>query len=714
MQKLLRGRLLSVICCFSLFFNFAAAVRAATEPVAPTDQDEYLWLEDIDGPKSLEWVHAHNDATAQRLGALADYAALKAAAMTVLTSKSRIPVVNQHGKYLYNLWQDQEHPRGVWRRTTLAEFRKENTAWEMLLDIDALSKAEGKLWAFGGANFLPPDSKRCLVQLAPGGGDAAEEREFDLETKSFVAGGFVLPSAKSRVAWRDLDTLYVGTDFGPGSMTKSGYPRVVKLWQRGTPLTAATTIYEATEKSISAFARRLRMAGGGEIDLVTDGLTFWTQQVSQLFDGKLHPLAIPATARIAGGYRGRLVLWLREDWNFNGTVYPAGAVVLADPAALRGEKGAVELIVAQTPNSIVRGVAETPAGILVTTLDDVRGRLSRFKQTANGWTREAIVFPDNGSLQVQSTDDDTGDAIVQFETFLTPPALYYVGANGGAPEPLKSQAPTFDGSRFEVQQLWTKSADGTRVPYFVVGPKGMKLDGTNPVWMFSYGGYENALTPTYSGSYEDMHGAYGKMWLERGGVFVLANIRGGGEFGPAWHLSALKENHYKSFEDFEAVAADLAARKISSPAHIGIEGRSNGGLLVSATMMRHPELYGAVVCGNPLIDMKRYHKLLAGASWVGEYGDPDVPAEWDYIKLYSAYQKMQPGLKLPAVMFYSTTRDDRVHPGHARKMAAKMEAMGYAPEYFENVEGGHHGPVVTEQTATRIARTFAFLWRQLR
>lgn len=687
------------------------AVFSAAEP----GTDAYLWLEDVDGARAMEWVKAHNAATAERLAALPDYAGLFRDALSVLNSTSRIPEVSQHGGYLYNLWQDPSHPRGLWRRTTLAEFRQPEPQWETVLDIDELSRAENKQWAFGGATWLEPEEHRCLVHLAPGGGDAAEVREFDAVTKSFVVGGFTLPVAKSRVTWRDADSLYVGTDFGPGSLTKSGYPRLVKLWSRGTPLAAAKPLYEGRETSVAATARRVRMAGGGEIDLLDDNLTFWTNAVSQISGGRLVPLAVPPTARIIGGFHGRLVLWLKENWKFNAATYPADAVLLADPAALRGEAGVVEMVIAPTPQAVVRNVAVSPAGLLVATLDNVRSRLDRYTPgAAGGWRREPVTFPDNGTLRILSADDTTGDAFVEYQSFLTPPALYFVAAGSLAPEPLKTQTPTFDGARFEVTQNWTNSADGTKVPYFVVGPKGMKLDGKNPVWMFSYGGFENALTPAYSGSYEDLHGAYGKMWLERGGVFVLANIRGGGEFGPAWHTSALKENHYKCYEDFEAVARDLAARGITSPAHLGIEGRSNGGLLVGATMLRHPELYGAVVCGNPLLDMRRYTKLLAGASWAGEYGDPDDPAQWAYISAYSPYQKLQPGLKLPALMIYSTTRDDRVHPGHARKMAAKMEALGYPVEYFENIEGGHHGPVVTEQLATRIARTYAFLWRQLR
>ncbi len=679
---------------------------------AAVTQDRFLWLENIDSARSLSWVKQQNDSTAKRLAAQPGYASLYSDALHILTSASRIPQVEQHGDYLYNLWQDQEHPRGLYRRTTLSEFQKADTHWEILLDIDALSKTEGQPWAFSGANFLTPGNTRCLISLAPGGGDAAAVREFDVDTKQFVTDGFALPSAKSQLSWRNADSLYVATDFGTDSLTSSGYPRQVKIWQRGTPIADAKLLYQGESASMSSGVETISAATGPQIDLLSEKLTFWETKTSQIIDGALHPLTIPATAIISGSYHGQLVLWLKNDWNVNGQTYPAGAVLLAWPADLGSSTGALELVAAPSAHSIIDGVNTTADSLLISTLDDVRGQLQRYTRTDHGWEQATIPFPDNGALHVESVSEASGEAIVQFQTFLTPPALYLVSGNNISL--LKQQEPSFDGSRFSVQQHWTTSRDGTRIPYFVVAAKDVKFDGSNPVWMFSYGGFENSLTPSYSGSYEDMHGAYGKLWLERGGVFVLANIRGGGEFGPAWHTSALKQNHVKAFEDFEAVAADLSNSKLSSPAHIGIEGRSNGGLLVSATMLRHPELYGAVVCGNPLIDMQRYSKLLAGASWIAEYGDPDVPEQWSYLSSYSPYQKIRPGMHLPPVMFYSTTRDDRVHPGHARKMAAKMEAMHYPVEYFENVEGGHHGPVVTEQLATRIARTYAFLWQHLR
>ena len=702
------GSFISLPMRLWLLVTFLAAL-----PIRAADSDPYLWLEAIDDPKALAWVKEHNAATAERLKSpLHDE--LYRQALAVLDSASRLPEVVPHGRHVYNFWQDREHVRGIYRRTTLDELSRDNPRWETVLDIDALAKREGKPWAWNGATWLTPEENRCLIRLAPGGGDAVEVREFDPEKLEFVRDGFLLPLAKVRVAWRDANSLYVGTDFGPGSLTASGYPRVVKVWQRGTPLAAAETVFEGDAKSVAAFGRRIRTQAG-HIDLVSEGLTFWTSRHAQLIDGGLRRLEVPPTANVVDGIDGQLVLWLKEDWGVGGRTLVAGTVVAADPATLRaGGTPKLEVIVAPTAAEVVKDVDVTSSGVLVTMLENVRGRLNRFVRDGGGWKRQAIALPDNGSVSVLATNEQNGDAFVRFETFVTPPALYHLPANATTPRRLRAQEPAFDGSRFEVEQLWAVSADGTRVPDFVVAPKGLKRDGTAPTWMFSYGGFENALTPSYSGSYEVLHGAYGKLWLERGGVFVLANIRGGGEFGPQWHRAVLKEKHYKCFEDFEAVARDLASRKITSARHLGIEGRSNGGLLVAATMLRHPDLYGAVVCGNPLLDMQRYDKLLAGASWVGEYGDPDVPAEWDYISRYSPYQRIRPGLKLPPILFYTSTRDDRVHPGHARKMAAKMEAMGYPVEYFENTEGGHRGSTTHEQLATRLARAYAFLWRELK
>ena len=691
----------------------------AANGFAATDAtDPWLWLEDIDGARALDWVRAQNAATERKLATQPLYQELRREALAALDSPSRLPVVDQMGPWIYNLWKDDRHPRGIYRRATLEELRKANPAWQVVLDIDELAKREGKPWVFHGMDCLPPEHQECLVSLSPGGGDADEVREFDPRALAFEPKGFSLPTAKSTVAWRDADSLFVGTDFGPGSLTTSGYPRTVRLWQRGTPIASAPTLFEAKPDSVSAFGYRLR-SEGGDVDLVGEQRTFWEADYYQLLpDGSLHRLELPATAEINDVYAGRLLVSLKDDWQRGDRKFARDSVLIADPAALRrtgtgAGSGAVQVLAESTGNEVVLGAVATKSGVLVPVLDNVRGRLYRYEESQAQWQRHQVPFPDNGTLEIDSVDGTSGDAFVRFESFVTAPTLYYVPDRRPVPELVKQQAPTFDGSRFEVTQHWTRSTDGTRVPYFQVAPKGLKLDGSHPTHIFSYGGFRNALVPSYSGSYEQLYGTYGKTWLGRDGVFVLANIRGGGEFGEAWHQGAVKANHLRSFEDFEAVAADLIARKVTSKAHLGIEGRSNGGLLVLSTMERRPDLYGAVICGSPLADMRRYHQLLAGPSWIDEYGNPDKPEEWAWIAGYSPYQNAERGKDYPPVFFYLSTRDDRVHPGHARKMAARLKDLGYEVSYYEEIEGGHGASVTNEQLAHRLAMSYMHLWTQL-
>ncbi|MBW3670676.1 MAG: prolyl oligopeptidase family serine peptidase [Acidobacteria bacterium] len=688
-----------------------ALVPAAQETV-PQPEDPYRWLEEVEGEKALEWVREQNARTAAVLREDARFDGLYQQALTVLNSESRIPTVTIRGEWLYNFWKDDQHPRGIYRRTTLAELSKDQSKWQTVLDIDALSKSEGEKWVYKGMNCLEPEYVRCLVSLSPGGGDAVQIREFNLDSLEFVEDGFFLPVAKSNASWRDEDSLYVGTDFGPGSMTESGYPRISKLWLRGEPLAEAATIYEASPESVSASTYRIR-TDDGDIDIVRDGVSFWTTRDYHLVDGELHLLNMPESAVIEGGYKGRIVFMLNEDWILGERTIPQGSVVLAAPSDLHDEAENVEVLVSPSKRQVVADVDPSNYGILVTMLDNVRGRLYSYRESEDGWSRTPVTFADHGAISVTTVDDRTGNFFVEYEGFTTPPTLFHVASDELRPRRIMSQEPTFDGSRFNVEQYWTTSTDGTKIPYFVVMPKSIELDGSNPTHIFSYGGFRNALTPSYSGSYEALFGAYGKMWLERGGVFVLANIRGGGEFGPAWHAAALRENRTKSFEDFEAVARDLVKRKITTHDRIGIEGRSNGGLLVTATMTREPELYGATIVGVPLADMKRYHKLLAGASWMAEFGNPDIPAEWEYISQYSPYHNLEEGVDYPPAFFFTSTRDDRVHPGHARKMVAKMLDLDQKVYYWENLEGGHGGSATNEQLAYRIALAYTHLWREL-
>lgn len=685
--------------------------KTADDPTI--EDDPYLWLEEVDGERALAWVREQNAETARRLEAHPEFESFREEALAALNSESRIPRVTQRGKYLYNFWRDDKNPRGVYRRTTLPELEKDRPAWEVVLDIDAMSAEGDTKWVFKGMDCLPKKYVRCLVSLSPGGGDATVVREFDTETLSFVEGGFELPVAKSNVEWIDQDTLFVGTDFGEGSMTESGYPRISKIWKRGTPISDAETLYEGKVESVSAGAQRYH-DDKGDIDLVIEALDFWHRTSYHRVGSELHKLALPESAVFEGAYRARLVISLKDDWTKGDVTYKRGSVLIAAPDALyEGADGKIEVLVEPTAESVVEDVDTAGDAVLVTMLDNVRGRLYRFLPNGEGWERSVIPFPDNGALEVVSTDEDTGSFFVQFEGFMTPPTLYVVEGSSWQPRAIKAQEATFDGSRFQVEQHFADSADGTRVPYFQVSSNSVELNGANPTHIFAYGGFRISLTPSYSGSYEQLSGAYGKLWLERGGVFVLANIRGGGEFGPDWHSAALLKNRHKAYEDFEAVASDLIRRRVTSAGHLGIEGRSNGGLLVSATMARRPDLYGAVICGVPLADMKRYHKLLAGASWMAEYGDPDDPDMWEYIRTYSPYQNVKPDIDYPPVFFFTSTRDDRVHPGHARKLAARMIELGREVWYYENLEGGHGGSSTNDQLAYRLALAYAHLWSQL-
>ncbi len=676
--------------------------------------DQHLWLEDIDGDKSMQWVKETNQITQEKLASTKLYNDLYQQALTVLNNESRLPVVNQKGKWLYNFWQDKKHPRGIYRKTSLKQFRKKNPKWSTVLDMDAYSKKHGKNYDYHGMTCLAPENIICLAQLSPGGSDAVEIKEFNLKKGEFIENGFNIPVAKTRVSWIDKDTIFIGTDFGENSMTESGYPRIIKKWKRGTALSEAQTLYTASEKSMAASAYRLNQ-DSYSIDIINETTSFWSNKKFLLKEDKIIPIQLPDSANLSGTYQDKLVVSLKKEWEFNGSKYMQGEVLLIDIGLLTEGKGEIESVIKPNKTTIINNVDTSKHGLLITLLEDVKAKLCLFQKKDDGkWDIQEIPFPENGALSVTSVDEESGDFFVQYESFITPPSLYHINNKTLKPQLLKQQDEAFDSSKFKVEQYFTKSLDGTRIPYFAVMDKQTVFDAKNPTHIFSYGGFRNSLTPSYSGSYEALSGAYGKLWLERGGVFVLANIRGGGEYGPAWHAAALLKNRHKAYEDFEAVAQSLIDKKITSSKHLGIEGRSNGGLLVTATMTRRPDLYGAVICGAPLIDMKRYNKLLAGASWVGEYGNPDEPDMWNYIKTYSPYQNVKPDTKYPPIFFYTSTRDDRVHPGHARKMAAKMLSLGNKVEYYENIEGGHHGFSTNEQLAHRVALSYTHLWKNLK
>ncbi|SHE81402.1 prolyl oligopeptidase family serine peptidase [Thermomonas hydrothermalis] len=687
----------------ALLASLALAGNASTP--SPAGDDPYLWLEEVQGERALTWVKAQNARTEADIAQSPGFASLEADLRAILDSTDKIPAVEKIGEYYYNFWKDAQHPRGVWRRTTLAEYRKPNPQWETVLDLDALNAAEGTQWVWHGADCLRPKYQRCLIALSPGGSDADVTREFDLTSKQFVKDGFYRPEAKGGLAWIDENTVYVYTDFGAGSLTSSGYPRIVKEWKRGTPLSDAKLVYEGRPDDMYIAAMRDHTPGY-ERDFVSRTLAFYNDELYlRDRDGRLHKIDAPNSAQ-KNVHRNWLLLELREPYSAGGKTYPAGALIAADFDAFMAGKRDFSVLFMPDEHSSLAGYTWTQDHLVLNVMEDVKNRLMVLTPGKNGWARADFTgAPAMGTLAVSAVDPDTSNAVWLTATdFLTPTTLSWAEI-GKTPEKLKSNPVFFDGSRHVIEQHFATSKDGTRVPYFLVRPKNLAFDGRAPTLLYGYGGFEIALTPSYSG-------IIGKAWLEKGGVYVLANIRGGGEYGPRWHQAALKANRHKAYEDFAAIADDLVARKITSPRHQGAMGGSNGGLLMGNMLTQYPDKFGAIVIQVPLLDMKRYSHLLAGASWMAEYGDPDS-ADWDFIRTFSPYHLFDPAKTYPPVLLLTSTKDDRVHPGHARKMMAKLVAAGKDAHYYENIEGGHGGAADNAQAAHMSALAYTFLWQRL-
>lgn len=696
--------------CASQPTPMPTAATTTTNPTGPaTVDDDWLWLEDIHGTKPLEWVDAQNARTRAAFAATPEFEAARQAVLGILESDARIPGVEKIGERYYNFWKDKEHPRGVWRRTTLAEYRKAQPRWETVIDVDALGKADNESWVWHGAQCLRPDSRRCLVSLSPGGTDAVVIREFDLHDKAFVKDGFQLPAAKSQIAWVDHDHVFVGTDFGPGSMTRSSYPRIAKLWQRGTPLTAATLVYEGSDEDLAVSAVR-DLTPGFEREFVTRTIDFYT---SQTFlrgkDGTLARLDIPLDAN-ADAHREWLTIQLRDAWTVNGTTYPSGALLAARFDDFMAGKRELVVLFAPTATTSLANYSWTRHHLILNLLDNVASRQEVLTPNAHGdWQRAPLAgAPPLSTATATAVDPDDDDSyFLHVTNFLEPDTLSLGTLGRGTAQLLKRAPAFFDADAYQAQQFFVTSKDGTRVPYFQLARKALKLDGSNPTLLYGYGGFEVSLQPRYNG-------VVGQQWLDKGGVYVLANIRGGGEYGPRWHQAALKANRLRAYEDFVAVADDLVRRGVTSRARLGAMGGSNGGLLMGNMLTLDPQHFGAIVCQVPLLDMKRYTHLSAGASWIAEYGDPDKPEEWNWIRTFSPYENLRPGQDYPPVLFYTATSDDRVGPVQARKMAARMEDMGYAKVWFyENREGGHGAAADARQSASMWALSYGFLWQQL-
>ncbi|RXH54296.1 prolyl oligopeptidase family serine peptidase [Granulicella sibirica] len=682
-------------------------MRSQTSTEQP---DKYQWLEDVSGERSMSWVKAENERTSKVLEADPRFAGLQADALKVLESPDRLAMPDFREGTIYNTWQDAQHIRGILRKTTLEDYKSGQPHWQTVIDYDALAKADNEKWVQKGLNCLYPGAGLCMVALSAGGEDAETLREFDLKTGKFVPGGFVLPKSKQGVSWIDKDTLLVDRDWGPGTMTKSGYPFVVKRWKRGQPLDKATEVYRGTESDVSAGAFVLHDDQGNQVTILRRGVNFFESEVSLLTPDGAKPLALPKKSDIDGMLDGQIIVTLNEDWKPEGMMhgFPQGAIVSLDLAAVRKDSLHLKPTVVFEPTSeeFAQDVSTTRNHLLLTTLEHVQGRAYCYTWGKGGWTRTKLAVPDNQTVEVVTTDTSDDKFFLELTGFLTPSSLELGDAATGELAIVKTLPPQFDGSKDVVEQLEATSKDGTKVPYFVVRRKDLKYDGSNPTQLTAYGGFQVSNTPYYSG-------VLGKLWLERGGIFVLANIRGGGEFGPAWHEAGLKTHRQRIYDDFAAVAEDLIARKITSPRRLGIVGGSNGGLLMGVEMTQRPDLWNAIVIQVPLLDMLRFEQIAAGASWVGEYGSVGNPEERRFLASISPYHQLKPDVTYPEPLIFTTTKDDRVGPVHARKFAARMEEFHKPFFYEEIIEGGHGaGADLKEQAETRAVQ-YIYLTRKL-
>ncbi len=691
-----------------------AGAKVDKNPQAASGADDpYLWLEEVHGAKALEWVKAQNAKSIAVLQADPDYQKDYDAILRVLDATDRIPYGELDHQYVFNFWQDAQHPKGIWRRTTIADYASAAPAWDVLLDVDKLAQDEHENWVWKGADCTP-SLKRCLLTLSRGGGDAAVVREFDPDARTFVKGGFELAEAKSQITWLDEDTVVFGTDFGPGSMTSSGYPRIVKLWKRDEPMASARTVYEGKEGDVGSVAVVFHDPSA-TMAVIQRAITFFTTEYYWLAsDGTTRKLPVPLGADLKGAQGDNLLFTLREDWSpppevaaMNVNLRPirkGSLVAFQAEVAESSMRAGVQLLYAPDEHSSIDEVVAGRDAVYVSVNHDVTGSVHVFRPGANrSWSESTLALPGGGSTRIVSANTWGPEAQFRFESYTTPTTLYATSGEG-TPLPIKSLPARFDATGLATEQFFATSKDGTKVPYFVT--RSRSLSGPAPTVLYGYGGFEISLTPTYSAN-------FGMLWLTRGGVFVVANIRGGGEYGPAWHQAALLGNRQKAYDDFQAVAVDLVKRGITTAKQLGIMGGSNGGLLVSANMVERPELFGAVVCQVPLIDMIRYTHIGAGASWEAEYGDPDKPADRAWIMRYSPYQNVSKAKRYPPVFFVTATSDDRVTPVHARKMAARMQEQGHTVLFYENTDGGHAAAADHRQAAEMWALSFVYLKLQL-
>jgi prolyl oligopeptidase len=688
------------------------ALMSADAQTPTESADKYVWLEDVSSERSMAWVKAENERSAKVLESDPHFAGLEATALKVLESPDRLPYPEINGSDVYNTWQDAEHVRGILRRTSIADYLAAQPHWQTVLDYDALAKQDNERWVEKGLECLYPGNELCLVALSAGGEDAVVMREFNLKPGKFVEGGFVLPRSKQGVGWVDEDTLLVSRDWGPGTMTKSGYPFVVKLWKRGQTLDQAKEVFRGGETDeIGAWPQTLNDGEGHHVTVVRRGLTFFESEVSLIAPDGPKRIALPGKAEIYGLVEGQMIVSLDQDWKPDGqdTKFVMGSIISLNLEAVKKDPSHLKpsVVFAPTAREFAQNVGITKNRLLLTTLENVQGRAYVCALGANGvWTRKNLDVPDNRAVDIVSANWSDNQFFLSLTGFLTPSSLWLGDAGVGTLKEAKALPPKFDASGMVTEQLEAVSKDGTKVPYFIVRRKDIKYDGSNPTLLTAYGGFLSSETPDYSA-------VRGKLWLERGGVFALANIRGGAEFGPAWHEAGLKTHRQRIYDDFAAVGQDLVTRKITSPRRLGIVGASNGGLLMGVEMTQHPEMWNAIVIQVPLLDMLRFEQIAAGASWVGEYGSVKNPEERAFLASISPYHQLRPDVDYPEPLIFTTTKDDRVGPVHARKFAAKMEEFKKPFYYDEITEGGHAAGADLKEKAKTEAVKYTYLTRKL-
>ncbi len=706
----------SILAIASISLPALAQSSSSNEPKAEmnrtskADDAEHFYLEEVLGEKALGEVRKWNDRTLKRLTSDPRFAKMEEQALAIVNSKDKIPYVSYRKGEAHNFWQDATHIRGIWRKTSLDSYLTTSPKWETILDIDALAKSEGKNWVYQGNACLSPDYNLCMITLSDGGKDASIQREFDLKAKSFVGDGFVTNESKGGSSWLDKNTQITGLDFGPGTMTDSGYPMTVRLWKRGQKLSDSLEFMRGEKTDVGLWGGVLERNDGSREIFVTRSITFfesesfWVPRKDGVPQAPVK-LPIPKKSNLGGDFKDQILLTLNEDWRD----FKSGDLVSfsLNEFMKTQQIGAVNLVYRPDEKSSLAGYGITKSKVLISISRDVKSMAYAFDWDQKNWTSTPLDFPANGTVSIGATNDKEDLAFISSESFLSPDTLWTLDTGKLEKAKAKALPAWFDASKMVAEQFFSTSKDGTKVPYFVVRNKSTKMDGKNPTLLYGYGGFEVSMSPGYSA-------INGKLWLEQGGVYVLSNIRGGGEYGPKWHQAGLKTNRQRIYDDFISIAEDLIRKKITSPKHLGIEGGSNGGLLMGVMFTQRPDLFNAIICSVPLLDMLRYDKLLAGASWVGEYGSPSDPVEGAFLKSISPYHNIKANVKYPEIFFVTSTKDDRVHPGHARKMAKRLEDMGYNFLYYENIDGGHSAAANLKETARRVSLQYTYLLQKLK